>query len=329
MEVQASDIEPSFYISEEDVRNFKEKGYLKLKGLFSRGFIGYLSNNVDALSAKPVDRYGSDFSRFKYDVMNDDDRVLSILKDPAFSYALNKLTGRQLIYTQGISFELEKNASKGFPWHVGTQSFGFQRQSDFGLTIWTPLIPICPKKTGGGMAYVPKNVLSGEFIYQHINGIPDYVEKNGVGLDEEARFNFFSEAKNSILNSGYLLDFIEHFAEEDGFDLGDAFIFDKFVMHRSSPLFGGEHDVRSAFVFRFTDSEARYDRARVENLSFARMNFKYSGSSAFNDQIGVGDGELIRHSPLLGDVESRTVGNIGGEIDKSLHELAPELEMED
>ncbi|MDM2974072.1 hypothetical protein OGY62_14915 [Citrobacter sp. CK198] len=59
--------------------------------------------------------------------------------------------------------------NKGFSWHIGTQSFGYHHHQDFGYTIWAPLATINPRGQRGGMAYVPKNAVNGEYLYSHID----------------------------------------------------------------------------------------------------------------------------------------------------------------
>jgi hypothetical protein len=300
-------INPAFSISEGDVNNFREHGFLKLKKIFSDELVEQMRSLSTSQVAPPTDNYGSGFSKLKYDVGNDDPKILALMGDPSFSEAMARLTEKRLFFTQGLGFELEKNKSTGFPWHVGTQSFGFQRREDAGYTIWTPLCHIDPDGQRGGMKYVSKNVLSGEFVYQHINLLPDYM-KSELAAGRELTFDDFSSLKNSLLNSPQMTKLLDHFAVEDEFEPGDALIFDKYVMHRSVRLDEGTLPSRLAYALRFSPIDAKYDKRRVDALAFPRVTFNYDVGSHFNENVGTEDGDEVYGSPYFDDTrEARTL----------------------
>ena len=72
-----------------------------------------------------------------------------------FKKIMHGLTKRTLFFTQGVGFGLKKNVSKGFTWHIESQSFGFNRSEDYATTLWAPLHPINTQQQAGGMRYVP------------------------------------------------------------------------------------------------------------------------------------------------------------------------------
>lgn len=303
-----------FAVTEEDVSFFRTHGFLVLRSFFSDETIRHMqeiaSGNVEA----PKNNYGSGFSKLKYDVGNDDPFLLEMMQDAHFADTMLKLTGQDLFFTQGLGFELEKQKSSGFPWHVGTQSFGFQRRNDPGYTIWTPLCEIDPEKQRGGMAYVSKDVLSGEFVYQHINMLPSFI-KSRMEQGENFAFEHFSELKNGLLNSPEMDALLEHFAIEDRFQIGDAFIFDKFVMHRSVRLEDGPIPSRLAYALRFSGTNARYDKTRVDALTFPRRAFNYNVGSSFNDDVASSDGDSIHESPYFKATrDRRTISRSGKEV---------------
>jgi hypothetical protein len=257
--------------------------------------------------APPSDNYGSGFSKLKYDVGNDDPKMLALMGGRGFSEAMLRLTGERLFFTQGLGFELEKNKSTGFPWHVGTQSFGFQRREDAGYTIWTPLCRIDLEGQRGGMRYVSKKLLSGEFVYQHINLLSDYM-KSELEAGRELTFDDFSALKNNLLNSPETTKLLDHFATEDSFEPGDALIFDKYVLHRSVRLDEGPLQSRLAYALRFSSIDAKYDKRRVDALAFPRVTFNYDVGSHFNEQVGSEDGDEVYNSPYFdGTREARTL----------------------
>lgn len=300
-------INSTFSVSETDVQSFREHGFLRLRNVFSEKLIEHMRNLSTAQLAPPSDNYGSGFSKLKYDVGNDDPTILDLMSDPVFADAMSRLIGTQVFFTQGLGFELEKNKSTGFPWHVGTQSFGFQRQEDPGYTIWTPLCAIDPQGQHGGMKYLSKRVLSGEFVYQHINMLPEYMMSE-MAAGKDLGFNDFSRLKNSLLNSPEMATLLDHFAEEGAFEPGDALLFDKYVLHRSVPLGEGPTRSRLAYALRFCSVDARYDKRRVEALAYPRVTFNYDVGSDFNEVVGTNDGEEVYRSPHFdGTREVRTL----------------------
>lgn len=300
-------INPAFSLSEEDIASFRTHGFLKLKGIFSDELVEHMRILSTSQVVPPADNYGSGFSKLKYDIGNDDPKILALMGDPAFAEHMTKLAGTSLFFTQGLGFELEKNKSTGFPWHVGTQSFGFQRRRDLGLTIWTPLCAIDPEGQRGGMKYLSKQVLSGEFVYQHINLLPAYM-KAQIEAGQELGYEDFSELKNSLLNSPGMTSVLDFAAVEDGFEPGDALIFDKYVLHRSVPLGEGPIESRLAYALRFSSIDATYDQERVDALAFPRLAFNYDVGSAFNDVVAENDGDSVYKSPYFDETrEARTI----------------------
>ncbi|BDH08111.1 MULTISPECIES: phytanoyl-CoA dioxygenase family protein [Streptomyces] len=300
-------INPDFVISDEDVASFRETGFLKLRNIFSEDFVEHMRKLSSSEIAPPADNYGSGFSKLKYDIGNDDATILAAMGDATFGAAMTKLVEQPVFFTQGLGFELEKNKSTGFPWHVGTQSFGFQRREDAGFTIWTPLCTIDADGQRGGMKYVPKSLLSGEFVYQHINLLPGYM-KARIDAGEELTYDDFSVLKNTLLNSPQMTDLLDHVAVEDSFEPGDALIFDKYVLHRSVRLGEGPIPSRLAYALRFCSVDALYDKSRVEALAYPRITFNYDVGSDFNEKVASVDGEQVYASSYFdGSREARTI----------------------
>ncbi|MGC4995551.1 MULTISPECIES: phytanoyl-CoA dioxygenase family protein [unclassified Streptomyces] len=300
-------INPDFVISDEDVTSFRTTGFLKLRNIFSEDFVEHMRKLSSSEIAPPADNYGSGFSKLKYDIGNDDATILAAMGDATFGAAMTKLVEQPVFFTQGLGFELEKNKSTGFPWHVGTQSFGFQRREDAGFTIWTPLCTIDADGQRGGMKYVPKSLLSGEFVYQHINLLPGYM-KARIDAGEELTYDDFSVLKNTLLNSPQMTDLLDHVAVEDSFEPGDALIFDKYVLHRSVRLGEGPIPSRLAYALRFCSVDALYDKSRVEALAYPRITFNYDVGSDFNEKVASVDGEQVYASSYFdGSREARTI----------------------
>ncbi|MGW2560940.1 phytanoyl-CoA dioxygenase family protein [Streptomyces sp. NPDC001514] len=304
-------INPNFSITAEDIQHFKKHGFVKLRNFFAPEVVEHMQSLGTSQVSAPSDNYGKGFSRLKYDMCNDDPGILKLMDDPAFSNALTSLMGREVFFTQGLGFELEKNKSTGAPWHVGSQSFGYQRREDWGYTLWTPLCQI-NKEQRGGMKYISKDLLSGEFIYQQINLVPEYL-KHQVEAGKELTWEHFSAMKNDIINSPEMLALLDHFATEDTFELGDALLFDKYVLHGSVPLGDGPIPSRLAYVLRFSSTDAQYDKNRVEQLGYPRAVFNYTVPSNYNETVASVDGERIYDSPYFdGSREARTLTPVAG-----------------
>lgn len=302
-------INPSFKITQNDVEQFRTHGFLKLRGVFTPKMVEHMRLLSSKEVEPPSDNYGTGFSKLKYDIGNDDPVVLSVMSDPRLVEAMTALTDRSLFYTQGLGFELEQDKSTGFPWHVGTQSFGFQRREDPGYTIWTPLCPIDPQGQRGGMAYISTAALSGSFVYQHINLVTDRI-KSRIEAGEKLTYEDFGALKNSLLNSPEMDEVLTHVSTEDAFEPGDALLFDKYVMHRSIPLGRGPIPSRLAYALRFSATDAVYDKHRVEALAYPRRQFNYDVGSPFNDVVAEADGDSIYGSPYFdGTRAARTLAH--------------------
>ncbi|MCS0429539.1 phytanoyl-CoA dioxygenase family protein [Vibrio diabolicus] len=301
-------INKNFQITESDVKNFQQNGFLLLKGVFSQEFINTVKNKIDNDIAAPSDKYQSGFSRIAFDLFEGDETIASLMTDNQFRKVMKKLSGKELLYTQGLGFELKKNDSKGFPWHIGTQSFGYQKAEDFGCTIWTPLVPINNSAQQGGMAYVPKSKVSGEFLYNDIDPVVFEMTQKKIENNSELSLEEFVHLRDGPLNDAAMKKILDFFAVQDDYELGDALIFDKHVIHRSVFLKDGPIEARAAFVMRFVCSESKYDKKRALNLEIPREHFKYKGPTRFHLDVCKEDGELIKSSVLFkNDIESRTL----------------------
>ena len=268
--------------------------------------IDYVIEKLDNDAEAPIDKYTTVFNRVKYDSLNNDPVILQLIQENVFQETLEQLTERQMFYTQSIGLELRKNIDSGFPWHVGTQSFAFQRAEDFACTIWTPLIEINKKTQRGGMSYIPKNLLSGYFAYQYINLVAPYLKDKSK--NEDVTFNTFNDFKNSLMNTFPLKEILDYYSVEDDFNITDALIFDKYVIHKSNKLEEGKHDKRMAFVMRFIDINSEYDKNRAEIQEMPRKMFNYRGASCFHIDVCKEDKDKIAESGFFANKEQRIIG---------------------
>ncbi|NEQ83795.1 MAG: hypothetical protein F6K26_27505, partial [Moorea sp. SIO2I5] len=187
---------------------------------------------------------------------------------------LNYITGQNLMIMHNALFSVEPNR-KGLPWHVGVGSFSFTKTEDFGASIWIPLDKIT-KEYRGGMQYVPIKKFPGQFYYT----VFDLHLKNNIMWDEsQGDLNEYVANANTIYNkiTEDVIDYtIKDGYEEDEYDLGDAFFFNKYVLHQSVPLKPGLHKIRRAFVIRLVDYDTRVDEERLGLFSkYSQLHSRY------------------------------------------------------
>ncbi|WP_437596140.1 hypothetical protein WMF28_26505 [Sorangium sp. So ce590] len=300
-------ISDRFSITERDIESYRQTGFVLLKRFFSEDMVLYLRDKVRAELSTPTDSYQKGFSRLGYDLCSGDAVIYELLRDRRFRAAMSALTGHRLFFTQGVGFELKRNLSKGFEWHIESQSFGFHRTEDYACTIWAPLHPIDTKGQRGGMRYVPKDIISGEYMYSHVDPavfrcMQERIDAGGVAFED------YVALRDGPLNSSGMNSLLEFFAVEDDYELGDILLMDKYVIHRSVLLGDGPLESRDAFSLRFICETSRYDRARAHMIEIPRNYFRYPGPTRFHLDVCQNDGDRIVDSPFFQDREQRRIG---------------------
>ena len=316
--VDGHPFDSEFLVTPEQRQAFRRDGFVKLEGLLNDRTIATLLDRVEVEMGRGGGsnfRVDSQFSRATYDFESDKTDIYELLERPHFRSALTELVGRDLFLTFELCFEIEKNVSKGFPWHVGVQSFGFQVAEDFGCTLWAPLHPVDTTAQRGGMAYVPQHVVSGDFVFHQIE--PAVVstlrakERNGVQTTVSEYFSL----RSGILNSPTMVEILENHRIEDDFEPGDALLFNKMVIHRSVMLGEGPLPRRAAYVMRFVDAGSHYDLERARNLEFpveryGQGLFPYKPFSRQHIEIaeaGADDGDLLAECAYFDNPGRRTI----------------------
>ena len=300
-------IQPNFILTEKNIEDFAIKGFVKLKGFLSEKAISQIDKQLDQQlgSNEPTGWYGDVFNRMKYDLGNNSQDILDLFQDNAFRSILANLTQHSLLFTQGIGFELRKNQDTGLAWHVETVSFSFHQMQDFACTMWIPLTNISNDGQGGGLSYVPKNVFSGEFIFQYREMLSSYlknIQKQGKPVTADTA----SHLKSFIPKSKEMSSILDDQAVSEDFEVGDIFLFDKFVFHRSCQLSEGPIDIRRAYAMRFVDYHSKYDLSRVQTSAFFRELLNYNPSS-FALEVCQFDGDAIIDSPLFDETRNKRV----------------------
>lgn len=287
-------VNPDFFLDDAVVEQFRRKGFVKIKQLFSVDFLADLKKKIHGELEDAIDLYATEFTGLKFDICEDE--VLELISERQFRDVMSTLASRKLFFTQGIGFFMKKVKDAGLPWHIGIQSFGFQRAEDFGCSLWIPLDPIDAANQAGGMAYVPREKLNGMFMYDSVDPAMTLCLREMANAGVELQMNDFLDLRDGPLNNPQMQRFLEFYKESEDYEVGDAMLFDKYVIHRSEPLQEGPLDSRTAFVIRLIDSETRYDMQRAEEQEFFKDYFKVSGSTNFNREVCRTDNALIVES---------------------------------
>ncbi|MGD1713005.1 type I polyketide synthase [Hydrocoleum sp. CS-953] len=263
-------------------QEYEEKGYCQVKKLFDISEIKRIQETLD--NAKQASNISAEKVSMKLGGVDDidtTDHAYDLVKyDFVSSFIqeklalLNYITGKNLMIMHNALFSVEPNR-KGLSWHVGVGSFSFTKTEDYGASIWIPL-DIITKEYRGGMQYVPLEKFPGQFYYT----VFDLHLQNNIKWDEsQGDLNDYVANANTIYNNIQedVIDYtIKDSYEEDPYDLGDAFFFNKYVLHRSVPLKPGLHKLRRAFVIRLVDYDTRVDEQRLGLFSkYSQLHSRY------------------------------------------------------
>lgn len=301
-------IQDSFALTAQQADDYRTKGYVVLRQVFTPAFLAHMR----AMQlAPPTDPYQRGFDRLVYDTCVGDDGVYALLEEPRFRELMYSLSGQDLFFTQAAGFSLKRKVSNGLSWHIESQSFGYQRAEDDAATLWTPLHPIVKGGQAGGMRYVARSVFCAQVVYgQLAPAMFQYIESRLKKGD--LPFEEYVALRDGMLNAGPLRELLEHHAEEDDFEPGDALLMNKYVVHRSVALGDGPLAHRDAFAFRFISATSRYDGARARDVEIPRRYYGYAGPTSFHLDVCKNDGELIVDSALFDcDRTTRRLGTGG------------------
>lgn len=300
-------VNQDFQLTEEEIERYQRKGFIKLKKLFTPKGVEYLKNRIQIETKASTEDYSDFFTRMSYDILAQDEILFEIFADDVFRDTLTRLNKTSLFYAQGLGFELFKNKDIGFPWHYGQQSFGYIHTKDLGCTLWTPLVNIDPKKQRGGMAYVPIDIISAEFMFEYMDPAIAQYMRDKVKKGETVSHEEVLELATAVVGSPTMIKVLDHFSEEDSFEPGDSFLFHKYVLHKSIKLEEGPIESRLAFAMRFVGEDARYDKKRAENLNFPIKQFNYKPGTTFHMDVCKKEGEKISESDYFTSPEKRLI----------------------
>ena len=306
-----------FSVTLEQKEQFRRDGFVKLEGFLNAEAVHTLLDRVE-LEMERKDQStlqtSAIFARSKYDFEAAKTDVYELLERPYFRIALTDLVEHDLFLAFEMCFELERNVNKGFPWHVGVQSFSYQAPEERAYTLWAPLHPVDAKGQRGGMAYVSENVASGEFAYRLDPAVSSTMEaKERAGIKTSAAEYF--ALRTGILNSPAMAEILESHQVEDDFEPGDALLFNKNVIHRSIMLGDGPLARRAAYVMRFVDAESHYDLKQARSIEFPEKQyghglFPYRPFTRQHMEIaeaGAQDGDLLAECVYFDNRDRRTV----------------------
>lgn len=283
--------------------DFTKKGYVKTQGLFTPDYISALR---DICEETKSDSSFTSFAKNKYNVGIDHPSVKALIQDEKFRKFLLNMTDRDMIFTDGIVFELDHTRS-GFDWHIGVTSFRYIFPEDYACTIWIPLDPVCTDAQNGGMSLLPKSIFSGLEFYKAQSAITSAVKAGLLNVDpaycdiaglrrlegeaattKKVRFDVARSVapeafSDSLYFSQFARSFLAQLSENFDYDIGDAMLFDKYVFHKSDGFRQGPMKSRRAFVMRFVDINARYNEVNARCMG--------GENSQIIEQIASGNGQ--------------------------------------
>ena len=86
----------NFSITDEQIREFSEKGFLLLKNFYSDDFVSHIRTTMGQYISPPTDKYQTGFNRLAFDMYDGDEVVTELLKDSRFRTFMSKITGRKM-----------------------------------------------------------------------------------------------------------------------------------------------------------------------------------------------------------------------------------------
>lgn len=261
--------------------DMSKNGFVKLENLFNTQSLQDLkhyiqnneeykaythANNQDNIANQPNTTKSIKISTIHY--RNEGTMLMDWLdklhEDPQFSEIMSTLTQRELFRTNDHVIEIACNTHPGLNWHVGYYSFSYIPIEDFACTLWIPLDPITEKQRGG-MQYIETHKLDGGFVYPFASWHFDKLSEVEIGdayVEETVSDKQMVNAITGMIDHSVPKEVIK----EDTFNVGDAFLFNKNVLHKTSPFLEGELKTRMALVIRFVDSNARFDKERLQGI---------------------------------------------------------------
>ena len=295
-EAHSGEIVDSPPIDAEAISSFERDGFLAIRDLFSDAAIEGIRQLAEEKLADQDGGYAASLSRVAYR-LHETDHMQAILRDDRFGAVLRSITGKNLVPCEVQAFELASGTS-GIPWHYGFVSFGYIRARDMGFTLWIPLSDIDAENEGGGMAYVPESKISARHGFDMGTLLAPAVN---AGNDPEELLKGFAQAHEAMQ------PIFEQEKVEHSFSVGDAFLFNKYVWHRSSPYRGVGERRRLGIAMRFVEATARMDRVRwTAEFNFGgglgigtRAPIVAGKEDRFARFTDVEDGELISSSPSV------------------------------
>ena len=279
--------------SPEELGNYNRDGFLRIKKIFSDDAVNGIRDVAERLIEQDKLNTDGTLSRVAFR-LHEDPHMQNIINHQEFADVFRDLIGDRLIFTEAQAFELSKGGT-GLPWHFGYISFGYIRTEDMGYTLWVPLSPVVADKTGGGMAYVSTSKYSAD---RDFNMGSLLAKRMNAGEDMSELLDGFKQAHTAME------PILEENCVEDDFDVGDAFLFNKHVWHRSSRFLAENATRRLGVAFRFIDLDSHLDMERWKaefafggGLSTGHKKYVYSAKEdRFSRFTDIKDGEPIRFS---------------------------------
>lgn len=257
--------------------NLRKHGICTLKSVVSDAFLEWLAQGMARSKAKsfaikgeqiaPAISQSADSSKTVYlgrGVFMQQDLLAWLAREEVFKL-LSLEINEDLSLANNMAFEIDTEKKSGLAWHAGIYSFSYIPLATNAWTIWIPLDPITADQRGG-LQLVSTSDLDGSYIYQladdyYYKSLLQAKQKNLIGekyVDWVSKFDHPFQKIDACLSQE--LDSSQIY--EPWLMPGDALIFDKFVVHRSSPFLPGNLRRRRGIALRVIPSLSVFDRKR-------------------------------------------------------------------
>lgn len=244
-----------------DSQSYHQSGAFLAKGLVDAAGVALLqqASNEDFRPEDHSPHFAPEFDRYSNQFVSRTRRLKGLLD--ALSGPLSELVQRDIVFTQGIVFEL-RTGTRGYRWHFDNLSFCFIRPEDLAFTLWVPLTPIRVKEQNGGILLVDRRDFCArsrmqQWAYHERRRDADEDLGRRLAVGKQAQYE-------DRWYGAYDLEMLEDLGQERDMDVGDALIFDRFTWHRSQRLAPGPIETRTTVAFRAVDADARFDKALFE-----------------------------------------------------------------
>jgi len=291
----------SITISTEDAKTFQREGAIVLRNLIKPQAIEQIRQTLDQFAQKPPLGFPSRYKRIAHNLQNHTDIFNAMTSSEELGKIIEALTGRQLLLTQVFGMENEPSPEVATKWHYDQTSCGFISTDTQAYVFWFPLIKIEKTGQGGGIVWVPENVMNAKTKLTKWENY--YLDLYDLKLECGEKYEALNKQYN--YSTKYGLDWLsdddfktlDDNAIEPNFNIGDAFLMNRNVYHKTALFREGALDTRVVCAMRFIDAEAKLSRKLFEGLRIqARIEHRILPNICITNLLDLAEGDKVASS---------------------------------